>query len=956
MNDHYSLRPSMQPELKAADLHWPYQLSQNTFTITISEQMPVTASAFMGTPLPRLTLSLFTGPLPSTTFSNFTTTTRPHLSSLRAITRKVSDIHAYPDLDKEVKRLQRARDKRAARGARQAENTEPRGFGDRPGIDVGPNGSLERTIAEREARHKHMEETFGPREISRRVMGMLDGGKADLLLHTLRARYLERMHKWALNEKVKLTTDIPHVYRNLIDEILLCDRLYYADNPQPRIRDAEYDELVMHLLELERCFPELIMPESPSQNVGHGAAIKSSKLGLQNELSEDGMTALESQIATVPLSEKLFPQYRHKALMLSLDNAYKYDDLVSFGRRAVEANTKLSAELKIDGVALSLEYRKGRLFSAATRGTGRIGDQITENVRASLLGRGIVEQIEDPVVPDFIVVRGEVYINPDDFKEINASLQRQLSNPRNAAAGALKHKNPLEARERRLRFIAYECFHGDLEAIERVEQAKEAKNKSKELLVVYPKLQDMFPTQSDLFERLALWGFGSMPKQVVCDTIKQAEEYADMIELEREGLPFEVDGVVFKFEDSAARAAAGHTARAPRGAIAYKFAAQSKVTELKDVVMQVSRNGLITPVAVLDPVRVGGAVLSRATLHNFDEVKRLEVAVGDKVRVQRGGDVIPKIVHVEEKGSSPARKPLEPPESCPSCQGEIISKRDEATGTVLVSCKNGENCHAQILGRLIHFSSKDALDIKGLGKKTADKLVKSGMVVRLSDLFRLTLDDVKSLEGFAEKSANLLYEGIRESTNPSSLERLLIGLGLPGVGRTGARALALEVKSLERLLEVSADESGMKALMSIPNFGERSAEAVFQYLQQDLVQNELKTMAEYMSPNAIVDEEDITAPLGEELPQVTGRSFVFTGKLAILSRQALKKWIRAVGGIVSTDVSHRTDYVVAGLDPGQKFYKAQRLKVKTLQEEEFLALFKPSDKETESLLYKPDKK
>lgn len=875
---------------------------------------------------------------------------------MRAITRKTSDIHAYPDLDKEDKRLQRARAKRAARKAREAAKAEPRGFGDRPGIGFGPVGSAKRTIAEREARHKHMDDMFGPNEVYRRVMCMLEGGKADLLLHTLRARYLERMHKWALGEKVKLTSDIPHVYRKLVDEILLCDRLYYKDNPEPRIRDEEYDELVMHLLELERCFPELIAPESPSQNIGHGAAIKSSKLGLHNELSEMEMTALDSQKATVPISEKLFPQYRHKALMLSLDNAYKHEDLVSFGKRADQAGTKISAELKVDGVALSLEYRRGRLFSAATRGTGRIGDQITENVRASLLGRGIVEQIKDPSVPGFLIVRGEVYISPKDFEEVNAPLQRKLSNPRNAAAGALKHKNPLEARERRLRFVAYECLCCDLEAVERAEQAEEVKDRGIEALNAHPQLHDTFVTQSDLFQKVASWGFESMPKHVVCDTIEKAEEYADAIELERKALPFEIDGVVFKFESSAARAAAGHTARAPRGAIAYKFTSQSKVTELQDVVMQVSRNGLITPVALLTPVRVGGAVLSRATLHNFDEVKRLGVAIGDRVRVQRGGDVIPKIIQVEEKSSSSDRVPIEPPALCPSCQGEIIKKTDEVTDAVLVSCKNGEKCHAQILGRLTHFSSKDALDIQGLGKKTADKLVKSGLVVRLSDLFLLTLDDVKSLEGFAEKSAKSLHEGINEAKSPLSLERFIFGLGLPGVGRTGARALAVEVKSLKRLFEVGASEEGLKTLMSIPNFGEKSSEAVHQYLQQDIVRNELKVMIKQIEPKNIVDEEDVSLLSREELPEVAGKSFVFTGKLVLLSRQALKKWVRAAGGIVRTDVSHKTDYVVVGLDPGYKYFKAQRLKVKTLQEEEFMNLFKLSEEESESLLYKPDEK
>lgn len=867
-----------------------------------------------------------------------------------AITRKVADIRAYPDLDKDDKQLERKKEKKYKRKEKEELKRKPHGLEETRGIGFGPVGSVNRARAEREARHAHTEDLYGPRELHRRLTMMLDGGKADILLHTLRARFLERSHRWESGEKVKFTEDIGFVYAKLVDEILLCDKLYYGEQAIQRIRDEEYDELVMHLIELERLWPHLIVPESPSQNVGHSAAVKSSNLGLQNELDDKFVTAMDCSTKTVDITERLFPQYRHKAKMLSLDNAYERDHLLSFAKRAEEAGTPLSVELKIDGVALSIEYRRGKLFKAATRGSGRIGDEVTDNIKASLVGRGLMEEIEHEDVPDLLIVRGEVYISPEDFKVINADRDRKLSNPRNAAAGALKHKDPLEAKKRMLQFVGYECLTGDLESIETIEMKEKAEEKGKaQVGIAYPVLHDTFANQTDLFEKLGEWGFGKMPKHAVCDSISEAEAYADAIENERDSLPFEIDGVVFKFHNSAARAAAGHTTRAPKGAIAYKFTAQSKVTKVDDVMMQVSRNGLITPVAVLSPVRVGGAVISRATLHNFDEIERLNIAIGDLVRVQRGGDVIPKIIGVEKQCSSDDRSPLQPPTVCPSCSGEIEVHVIEKMKAKLVRCKAGQKCHAQVLGRLTHFASKEALDIQGLGKKTCDRLVTSGIVVSLGDLYRITLDDILSLPGFAEKSSISLLDAIQKSASTTSLERVIYGLGFPGVGKTGARALALELESLDRLMQVAKDVDNKETFLAIPNFAEKSADALSEHLKMEVVQKEIKCILESVSPDRIVDEEDINIGQLDETSEIVGKSFVLTGKLAIMSRPALKSWIKKAGGFVKTDVSHRTDYVVAGLEPGQKYFKAQRLKVKVLQEEEFLELFKSCGHDVDGL-------
>lgn len=921
--------------------------------LSVSPGMAGTQAAYAGMPLPRSALHVLSSPLHAMRASRqgYILPSGCTRAPVRAMARRVSDIKFYPENTKEERRARRVREKKEARHERERQRGTQRGFGDRQGIGFGSVGSSKRTEDERQARLKYIEGKPGTREIAQRVSQALSGGKADLLLHTLRARWLERMECLKFNEDIALTDDVKRLYLRLIDEILFCDKLYYADNPKPRVSDENYDELVMHLIELERFFPELICQESPSQNVAHGAAVRSSKLGLDNEVNWEPMTALASSLATVPVTEKRFAQYRHKSLMLSLDNAYKHDDLVSFARRASEANTKLSAELKIDGIALSLEYRNRRLVSAATRGNGRIGDEVTENVRAALLGRGVVESIEDPAAPGYLVVRGEVYIAPLDFEVVNTGLEKSLSNPRNAAAGALKHKDPKEAKARLLRFVAYECLTGSLQAVEASEEPPGSQKTPAKAALPF-ELHAALPTQDEMFKCLVSWGFGEMPRHAVCDSIDDAEAFAIRVEEERQSLPMEVDGAVFKFEDSHARENAGHTARAPRGAIAYKFAAQSKVTKVEDVVMQVSRNGLITPVAVLKPVRVGGALLSRATLHNFDEINRLEVAVGDQVRIERGGDVIPKIVKVEKRSDSTDRKPVKPPTECPSCHGAIDSKVDKKTGATLVSCQNVNRCSAQMLGRLVHFCGKDAMDVKGLGKKTANKLISSGLVVVYADLFRLTLDDLLTLEGFAERSAKVLLESIREASTERSLERLIFGLGFPGVGRTGARALAAELKSLEKLLELAMN-NGIEKLLGIPNFAEKSAQVVHSHLQLDRTQSDIKAMLELVTPNCIVEEEVLEEiDQSKDLSSVTGKSFVFTGKLSMMSRPEVKKWIRSAGGVVGNDVSTRTDYVVVGLDPGHKFFKAQRLKVKTLQEEEFLELFKRAGLDVQMLMAK----
>ncbi|KAI0561730.1 DNA ligase (NAD(+)) [Gracilaria domingensis] len=851
---------------------------------------------------------------------------RPVRLTVRAISKRVSDIRHYPEgTDKEAARKIRADEKRKARREALRQRDIPKGYLGRPGAGIHPYGSVERGDAQREARAKYIAGKPGTSEALFRYTSFLSGGECDMIIDRLRAQWLERVEYEVLGKAVRLNQDMRFLYNKLIDEIKLCDEMYYADDPKPRIPDQEYDELVLHLLELERCFPELIRDDSPSQTVGHGAAARATKLALENEVAEgDYVDAQDSFVATVPVTVKRFAQCRHNALMLSLDNAYTHADLTAFVNRSFAVQSEVFAELKIDGVALSLEYHNRELCLALTRGTGRLGDDITENVKESLVGRGVVNNIPDSTAPDFLIVRGEVYITKEDFREVNNCLERPYSNPRNAAAGALKHKNPHEGKERRLRFIAYECLTGnhDDERAERDDQ----------VTAVLHEIQNTFASHSE----------------TLSSSQGEAEAFAIRIEEERPQLPMEVDGIVYKFNDSRAREMAGHTARAPRGAIAYKFAAQSRVTRLNDVVMQVSRGGLITPVAILEPVRIAGALMSRATLHNFDEVKRLGVAVGDMVRIERGGDVIPKVLQVEKRLDDPGRKEVVAPSRCPSCGSELKHARAPRTGATLIGCTNDDNCTSQAFGRLIYFCSRDAMDIRGLGKKTAEKLVESGVVVFLADLFRLTLDDLLNLEGFAMKSALQLYENIQEASSSRSFERLILGLGFPGVGRTGARGLALKIESLSNLIDVARSENAAETLMTVANFAEKTVEGLLEHLRKQRTLDELDAMKALVSPCRIVDEDEKPVESTKNAT-VADRNFVFTGKFVTVNRPEAMKWIRRSGGFVKSSVTHKTDYVIYGLEPGQKLFQAQRRKVQIIPEEEFFSVFQVSPAEQKGL-------
>lgn len=873
---------------------------------------------------------------------------RPSATVIRAITRRISDVkrYHYPEgTTKESARLFRKREKARIRKEKESIYDTPISFGFEPGHDIRTEPCPERKEKELNAIRRRKFPNPDLEYLGDRAMFVLADSPVSNLLQLLRTRSVEREMIEEDGRTVHMTDDVPYLYKGLIDEILLCDQLYYADDPKPRVSDQDYDELIMHLLELERRFPELIVQHSPSQNIGHTASARAAQLALDGEIADEPVNSMTSFASTVSTSTKRFAPYRHPALMLSLDNAYSHDDLLSFVRRAENAGSSIAAELKIDGVALSLEYRHGKLVAASTRGTGRIGDNVTENVISALTGRGVVLSISGEHVPEWMLVRGEVFISPKDFTSLNQSLERPLSNARNAAAGALKHKDVDECKRRQLQFIAYECLTANIEDVEDAESRNCATSNGSmkttgDIVRLSVEATNTFSTQEETLFNLQSWGFGSMVRHSVCNSLEELEMFAIDVENERDALPMEVDGIVFKFNDSRAREKAGHTARAPRGSIAFKFAAQSRVTTVTDVVMQVSRQGIITPVAVLEPVRIGGATLSRATLHNFEEVERLGVAIGDNVRLERGGDVIPKVISVERKGDASSRRLIKAPETCPSCGGGIVANAGK-NRVIMYTCKNNYACTGQTLGRLIHFASRDAMDIQLMGKKTAQRLVSAGLVVVVADIFRLTLDDILSLEGYGEKSALKLLASISEVANSRSLERLLLGLGLPGIGRIGARSLALKVESIGGLLAIGSSEDGKDILLGIPNIAEKTASALYEHLQREQYVAELMALEQLVKPIKIVDDEEVEVSENEEDKSniVVGSSFAFTGKFVEMNRPNVMKWVKQNGGRVVNDVSKKTDFVVCGLDPGNKLFKAQRLKKQVVKEEEFFLFF-----------------
>jgi DNA ligase (NAD+) len=653
----------------------------------------------------------------------------------------------------------------------------------------------------------------------------------------------------------------------LRDEIRRHDELYYVGNA-PEISDREYDELMEKLQKLEEANPELITFDSPTQRVGGRPA--------------EG-----------------FPEVVHTRQMLSLDNSYNIEELRAFDERCqrLAEGRKLEyvAELKIDGLSLSLQYEDGLLVRGVTRGDGRIGEDITQNARTI---RSVPLRLKSQAksIDTNLEVRGEVFLARDVFERTNAEREElgepRYMNPRNAAAGAIRQLDSRLVARRKLDMFAYD------------------------LLV---NVRKPFPTHWEALDWLDAAGFRVNPHRKLCKTIDEVIDFANEKEALRDDLGYEIDGLVVKVNSTALQDEFGATSKAPRWAIAYKYPARQASTKVVDIFVSVGRTGAITPVAILEPVFLAGTTVSRATLHNEDEIRRLDVRVGDTVMIEKSGEIIPKVLSVVTSKRTGKEKEFVPPENCPVCGG-LISRPE---GEVVARCVAAD-CTAQLMGRLLHFASRRAMRIEGLGDVLAEQLVAANLVKDVGDLYSLTLDQVASLPRMAKKSASNLLSQI-EGSKSRDLSNLIYALGIRHVGERTAGILAHELGSLEKLMEASVEE-----LDAIPEIGLTVAESVRDWFDDEgnralcdrLRAAGIKTEAERRS-SAQVDE------------RFAGKQFVLTGTLTSFTRDEARALIEARGGRVNSSVSKKTDYVVAGEAAGSKLDKAQELGVTVMDEDEF---------------------
>jgi DNA ligase (NAD+) len=642
-------------------------------------------------------------------------------------------------------------------------------------------------------------------------------------------------------------------------------RYYVLDDPE--ISDAAYDKLMERLKGLEAAHPELVTPDSPTVRVG-GAP-------------RDG-----------------FQTVRHARAMLSLDNTFSYDGLRDFDRRVREGSGKEKieyiAEHKFDGLSISLQYAEGVLVRGVTRGDGTTGEDVTPNVKTI---RSIPLQVDTAVLkkaklPSDFEVRGEVLMTRKAFEALNRQQEQSggkiFVNARNSAAGAVRVLDPSITAARRLDFFAYYLF-------------------------VDGKVP--FPKHSDSLAALKQLHFRASDDWKLCSGIDAVIAYCENWDAKREKLPYEIDGVVIKVNSTAIQNELGYTAKAPRWAIAYKYPARQETTVVNDIIVQVGRTGALTPVAMLEPVQVGGVTVSRSTLHNMDEVDRLGLEIGDTVLIERAGEVIPHVLKVVKEGKN--REPFRMPKQCPEC-GSTIHKSE---GEVAYRCVNAA-CPAKRKESLLHYASRHAMNIDGLGEKIVDQLVDKGLVKDVADLYALKEDQVAALDRMAEKSAQNLLAEI-EGSKKNSLARLIYALGMRFVGERTGQLLAEHFSSLEELA-AARDEQ----LVAVPEVGPKVAAAIAEFFSEAANRQLIKKLQK-------VGVHPTAAKREVKSQKLAGKSFVFTGGLSNRSREEAGELVQQHGGKISGSVSKKTDYVVVGADPGSKYDKAKELGVTILTESEF---------------------
>jgi DNA ligase (NAD+) len=646
--------------------------------------------------------------------------------------------------------------------------------------------------------------------------------------------------------------------------------LYYVlDNPV--ISDAQYDKLLRELQEIETKHPGLITPDSPTQRVG-----------------------------AAPSQE--FGEVRHSLPMTSMDNAFSDEEVGEWDRRVrkgleTEGDVVYTAEPKFDGTSISLRYEKGVLVQAGTRGDGETGEDVTVNVRTI---KTVPLHLQGQGWPDILEVRGEVVIPKKDFERLNAEQLKQggkiFANPRNAAAGSLRQLDPRITAARPLSFFPWGLGQTSKPIAQRYSEA---------------------------VKHLKAWGFRTTEFFRVA---KGADEclgfYREMLG-KRDDLPFEIDGVVYKVDDLSARERLGYTARAPRWAVAHKLPAQEETTVVEDILASVGRTGVITPVAVLKPVQVSGVTVTHATLHNQDELERKDVRVGDTVIVRRAGDVIPEVVGVIKDKRPRGTRKWRMPDKCPVCGSEVIRAQEEAAHR----CMGGLVCSAQRMGAILHFASRHAMDIEGLGDKLVQQLVGKGMVKTVADIYRLKKNELAGLERMAEKSAQNLLDQV-EKSKTTTLARFLHALGIPQVGEATAQLLVDHFGALDDIMDAKRE-----TLEQVHGIGPAMAEDIHSFFHEKHNREVIRALikAGIHWPKPVKARKD--SPLA-------GKTFVLTGGLASMSRDEARRKLQSLGAKVTDSVSKKTDYVIVGEDPGSKADKARTLGIKLLNEIDFLALIR----------------
>lgn len=655
-------------------------------------------------------------------------------------------------------------------------------------------------------------------------------------------------------------------HKILVKKIAEHDKRYYQDD-KPTISDAEYDELRKQLEALEEQYPNLRDLFSPTQKVGAAPSTK-------------------------------FAKVQHKVQMLSIANAFSKTDVGEFydrvrkflGLTDVE-KIEVYAEPKIDGLSFSAHYNKGKLIHVATRGDGTTGEDVTQNITTINNFPKEINYMGD------IEVRGEVYMTHKNFEALNerefSKTGDKFANPRNAAAGSLRQLDPNITKERPINYFAY-AVAGD---------------------------ENFAEKQSDVLKKLKSLGFATCPLNKIVNNIDELFEYYEDIYAKRPKLEFDIDGIVYKINRLDWQRRLGAQARTPRWAIAHKFPAQKAKTILEDIIIQVGRTGTLTPVAVLTPVTVGGVVVTRATLHNEDEIERKDIRIGDTVILQRAGDVIPQIVAVDLDQRKPGARKFHFPEKCPICNSPAIREADEAARR----CTGGLICDAQVVERLIHFVSRQGYDIEGFGGQHIENFYNDGLIKEPADIFKLRRDQLVNREKWGEKSADNLIAAINEKRS-IPLERFIYALGIRHVGWENSKLLAKNYKTIENLMA----ENNIENLFLIDGIGEKVAEEIIGFFTADNNKKVLEHLLKEVTPLEYVSNV-------KQSP-VTDKTVVFTGSLVKMTRDEAKAKAESLGAKVGSSVSKKTDYVVAGEAAGSKLKKAEELGVKVLTEDEWLAL------------------